>query len=117
MFVASWLRHQAGRAAHRSTNIVLPCGQVGKFSVADLGGLVLWYQIQLLRWPGFIAGAFACGYGIARTIAEFYRVPDAHIGYLGGFLTMGILLSLPMLLAGIAAMVWSSRRSAGAAQP
>ena len=78
---------------------------------------LLSHRYKLLRRPGFIAGAFACGYGIARTIAEFYRVPDAHIGYLGGFLTMGILLSLPMLLAGIAAMVWSSRRSAGAAQP
>ncbi len=78
---------------------------------------LLSHRYKLLRRPGFIAGAFACGYGIARTIAEFYRVPDAHIGYLGGFLTMGILLSLPMILAGIAAMVWSSRRSAGAAQP
>jgi hypothetical protein len=54
MFVASWLRHQAGRAAHRSTNGVLPCGLVGKFSVAGLGGLVLWSQIQLLRWPGSV---------------------------------------------------------------
>ena len=43
---------------------------------------------------------------------SFYRVPDAHIGYLSGFLTMGILLSLPMILAGLAAMIWAARRPA-----
>lgn len=71
---------------------------------------VLSHRFQLLKKPGFLAGAFAFGYGIGRSIAEFYRVPDAHIGYLSGFLTMGILLSLPMILAGLALMIWASRR-------
>ncbi|WP_434056073.1 MAG: prolipoprotein diacylglyceryl transferase [Roseibium sp.] len=74
---------------------------------------LLSHRFQLLKKPGFLAGAFACGYGIGRSIAELYRVPDAHIGYLSGFLTMGILLSLPMILAGLALMIWAARRPDG----
>ncbi|MFD1696342.1 prolipoprotein diacylglyceryl transferase [Roseibium aestuarii] len=84
---------------------------------AGLEGVVLFAVLALLVWrlgklrsPGFLAGAFVCGYGLARSFVEFYRVPDAQIGYLSGFLTMGMLLSLPMILTGIAVMVWSSRR-------
>ena len=46
---------------------------------------LLSHRFELLKKPGFLAGAFAFGYGIGRSIAEFYRVPDAHIGYLSGF--------------------------------
>ncbi|WP_299472845.1 prolipoprotein diacylglyceryl transferase [uncultured Roseibium sp.] len=73
---------------------------------------LLSHRFALLQRPGFLAGAFAFGYGIGRSIAELYRVPDAHIGYLSGFLTMGILLSLPMILAGLALMIWSGTRPA-----
>jgi len=49
-----------------------------------------------------VSGLFLLGYGCFRFMAEFFREPDAHIGYLaGGWLTMGMLLSLPMVLAGI----------------
>jgi phosphatidylglycerol:prolipoprotein diacylglycerol transferase len=52
-----------------------------------------------------VGGAFVCGYGLSRIVVEFFREPDAHIGYLaGGWLTMGMVLSLPMVLAGIWAM-------------
>jgi len=85
---------------------------------AALEGVILFlvlrlpsHRFKLLERPGFLAGAFAFGYGVGRSIAELYRVPDAHIGYLSGFLTMGILLSLPMILGGIALMVWAARRS------
>ncbi|WP_209004673.1 prolipoprotein diacylglyceryl transferase [Roseibium album] len=85
---------------------------------AALEGVVLFlvlrllsHRFKLLEKPGFLAGAFAFGYGVGRSFAELYRVPDAHIGYLSGFLTMGILLSLPMILGGIALMVWAARRS------
>ena len=41
---------------------------------------------------------------------EFFREPDAHIGYLtGGWLTMGMLLSIPMVVLGIAVLVWAYR--------
>ncbi|MTH98161.1 prolipoprotein diacylglyceryl transferase [Roseibium sp. RKSG952] len=69
------------------------------------------HKYQMLQKPGFIAGAFAFGYGIARTFVEFYRVPDAQIGYLGGFLTMGMLLSIPMILIGLGVMIWAARKT------
>jgi phosphatidylglycerol:prolipoprotein diacylglycerol transferase len=50
---------------------------------------------------GAISGLFLVGYGLARILAEFFREPDAQIGYLfGGWLTEGQLLSLPMVLLG-----------------
>lgn len=70
--------------------------------------LVLWilvYGAGKLKTPRFIAGAFVAGYGASRILVEFFREPDAHIGYLaGGWLTMGMVLSLPMVLVGIWAM-------------
>jgi phosphatidylglycerol:prolipoprotein diacylglycerol transferase len=53
-----------------------------------------------LKYPGLIGGIFVGGYGVARIVSEFFREPDAHIGYLTGGLTMGMLLSLPMLAVG-----------------
>ncbi|MDN2567962.1 prolipoprotein diacylglyceryl transferase [Aquibium sp. A9E412] len=79
---------------------------------AALEGLVLFVVLRVLthrrlrlKTPGFVGGAFVAGYGLARITVEFFREPDAHIGYLaGGWLTMGMLLSLPMVLAGLWAM-------------
>ena len=76
---------------------------------AGLEGIVLFLVLLWLVWglkklktPGFVGGAFICGYGLSRIIVEFFRVPDAQIGYLlGGWLTMGMVLSLPMVFAGI----------------
>ena len=56
---------------------------------------------------GLIAGVFLTGYALARTVAELFREPDAHLGFLLGGLTMGQLLSLPMLAAGILLIVRS----------
>lgn len=50
---------------------------------------------------GLLTGIFLCGYGIARIIAEFFREPDAFLGFLQFGATMGQVLSLPMILAGI----------------
>ena len=67
-----------------------------------------------LRNPGFVAGIFGIGYGASRIFVEFFRLPDAHIGYLAfGWLTMGMVLSLPILLAGIALVVWAQSRRNG----
>jgi len=61
-----------------------------------------------LRRPGFTAGAFLVGYGLARSFCELFREPDAgHLFTIGPF-TAGILYSLPMLLAG-----WLIMRAAG----
>ena len=85
---------------------------------ALLEGLLLWIVLRILthryerlRTPGFVGGAFVAGYGASRIFVEFFREPDRHIGYLfGGWLTMGMLLSLPMVLVGVGAMLWASRR-------
>jgi phosphatidylglycerol:prolipoprotein diacylglycerol transferase len=77
---------------------------------AALEGVVLFVVLALLiragwlKRPGFVMGAFAAGYAIARSICELFREPDPQLGFLWGGLTMGTLLSLPLLLAGIALM-------------
>jgi phosphatidylglycerol:prolipoprotein diacylglycerol transferase len=63
-----------------------------------------------LRQPGFVGGAFTAFYGVGRTIAEFFRQPDIQIGFLSGGLTMGMALSIPLIVIGGAVMVWASRR-------
>lgn len=82
---------------------------------AALEGLLLLFVLALLmrfgalKRPGFIVGAFALGYGLARSFAEMFREPDVQLGYLWGGLTMGTLLSLPLMLAGaifIVTAVW-----------
>jgi phosphatidylglycerol:prolipoprotein diacylglycerol transferase len=63
------------------------------------------------RPAGAVSGMFLVGYGFFRFLAEFFREPDAHIGYLaGGWLTMGMLLTLPMIAAGFLLVVLAARR-------
>jgi len=83
---------------------------------AGLEGLVLFTVLALLiragalKRPGLILGAFALGYGIARAICEHFREPDAQLGFLWGGLTMGTLLSLPLMLAGVLLVAAALRR-------
>ena len=89
---------------------------------ALLEGLVLFVFLRILthtlfklKQPGFVAGAMITGYGAARIFVEFFREPDAHIGYLAGnWLTMGMILSLPMVLIGIWAMARATRAAPAA---
>jgi phosphatidylglycerol:prolipoprotein diacylglycerol transferase len=80
---------------------------------AALEGLVLLIVLAVLvrrgalQRPGLIIGCFAAGYAIARTICEYFREPDAQLGFLWGGLTMGMVLSLPMLLVGIAFIIYA----------
>ena len=73
---------------------------------------ILSHRFDMLRKPGFIAGAFAAGYGIARLIGERFRMPDEQIGFLSFGTTMGMQLSLPMIAAGAILMVWAVRKHA-----
>ena len=50
---------------------------------------------------GMLTGIFLCGYAVARITAEYFREPDAFLGFLAFGATMGQILSIPMLLAGI----------------
>ena len=60
----------------------------------------VWKFADGRRRPGLLTGVFCFGYGVARIAGEFFREPDAHLGYLWGPLTMGMLLSVPMLAFG-----------------
>jgi phosphatidylglycerol:prolipoprotein diacylglycerol transferase len=114
-----------GRLSSMPWAIVFPTG--GPFArhpsqlyEAVLEGLVLlsvlaWfiYRRQALKSPGLVTGIFVLGYALSRIFVEFFREPDAQIGYLaGGWLTMGMLLSLPMALAGIWAIARAKRAAA-----
>jgi phosphatidylglycerol:prolipoprotein diacylglycerol transferase len=84
---------------------------------ALLEGVVLFFGIMIiihawkaLRRPGLVGGIFGIGYALARIAVEFVRLPDAQIGYLyGGWLTMGMVLSLPILVAGLLLVLYASR--------
>lgn len=75
---------------------------------------VLIYGFRALKTPGFITGVFVCGYALSRIFVEFFREPDAQLGYLlgTGWLTMGMVLSTPMVLLGIWAMLRARRQAA-----
>ncbi len=70
---------------------------------------LLWSRTGLRERPGALTGALLAGYGVARIIGEFFRQPDAHLGFLAGFATMGQLLSVPMVLAGAWLIARASR--------
>lgn len=64
--------------------------------------IILWVFSSKKRPTMAVSGVFALGYGIFRCIVEFFREPDAHIGYLaGGFLTMGMVLCIPLICIGL----------------
>ena len=74
------------------------------------------------RRPGLLGGLFVLGYAVARIVCEFFREPDAQLGFLfgadveglGGGITMGMLLSVPMGLVGLALFLLAAR---GATRP
>ncbi|MGF1610989.1 MAG: prolipoprotein diacylglyceryl transferase [Kiloniellales bacterium] len=74
--------------------------------------LVLYVLVRLgwLRRTGLLSGCFLIGYAIGRMVSEIFREPDAHLGPIVGPVTMGQLLSLPMLLVGLLIVLWSRRQ-------
>jgi phosphatidylglycerol:prolipoprotein diacylglycerol transferase len=58
---------------------------------------------------GALTGCFLIGYGIARSTGECFREPDAFLGFLFQGLTMGQLLCIPMILAGIGLLIYAYR--------
>jgi phosphatidylglycerol:prolipoprotein diacylglycerol transferase len=71
--------------------------------------LVLGVLVRLgaLKRPGLVTGAAAVGYGLARIFCEFFREPDAQLGFLWGGLTMGMLLCIPLIVAGIGVLAYA----------
>jgi phosphatidylglycerol:prolipoprotein diacylglycerol transferase len=107
-----------GRLSDAPWAVVFPTG--GPFArhpsqlyEAALEGLVLFivlviaiHGFKALKRPGIVTGIFVTGYGLSRILVEFFREPDAQLGYLAGnWLTMGMVLSTPMVALGIWAIL------------
>ena len=84
---------------------------------AALEGVVL---VAILLWavrrgalqrPGLVTGLFTLGYGLARITAEFFREPDPQLGFLFGGATMGMLLSIPLVVLGIVLIASAIRKT------
>ena len=84
---------------------------------AFLEGIVLFTVLAVmvrmgaLKRPGLILGSFIAFYALARITGEMFREPDAQLGFLWGGLTMGMLLSVPMIVAGMILIVLAWRRN------
>jgi phosphatidylglycerol:prolipoprotein diacylglycerol transferase len=83
---------------------------------AGLEGIVLFSVLFVLmqnesvrRRHGLVTGVFLAGYALARIVAEFFREPDAFLGFIAAGTTMGQWLSLPMLIAG-GYFIWRALR-------
>jgi phosphatidylglycerol:prolipoprotein diacylglycerol transferase len=102
-----------GRASDVPWAMVFPHGgpvprHPSQLYQAGLEGLLLFtllawlaYRTRALERPGLLGGVFFAGYGVSRVIVELFREPDAHLGFLVAGATMGQLLSLPLVLAGV----------------
>ena len=71
--------------------------------------LAIMIRMGALKRPGLILGSFIAVYAMARIAGELFREPDPQLGFLWGGLTMGMLLSLPMIVAGIILIVQAWR--------
>lgn len=83
---------------------------------ALLEGVLLFIVLYALsrkcppRPQGTFLGVFLIGYGLCRFLVEFVRQPDAQIGYLwGGWLTMGQVLSAPLVIVGVCVLIYAAR--------
>lgn len=84
---------------------------------ALLEGFILFILLYLLAQSkkirhayGFLFGFFLSWYGFSRFIVEFFREPDAHLGFIVSWVTMGQLLTLPMIISGLGLMIYSYQK-------
>jgi len=107
-----------GRAADVPWAMVFPNGgpmprHPSQLYEAALEGLLLLAALAALmragalKRPGLIIGAFAVVYAFARTASEFFREPDAQLGFLWGGATMGQLLSVPLFAGGVCLIAYA----------
>lgn len=113
-----------GRVTDSAMGMVFPRGgelprHPSQLYEAGLEGLALFLVLLVLAlqpWvrarPGIVSGTFLAGYGLSRAFVEFFREPDAQIGLIGGMISMGQVLSLPMIIAGAGLMIFALFRPA-----
>lgn len=117
-----------GRVTDVPWGIVFPGGgeeprHPSQLYEAALEGLLLFVVLSLLmhkKWvrerAGLTAGVFLAGYGLSRLFVENFREPDWYLGFLAGGLTMGQILCLPMIVAGVGLVAYAVRKG-NAAKP
>ena len=72
---------------------------------------LVWWTASRRPRPGVVSGVFLAGYGALRLVTERFRVPDGHLGFmLMDAVTMGDLLSLPMVIIGVTIIFWATSR-------
>jgi phosphatidylglycerol:prolipoprotein diacylglycerol transferase len=90
------------------------CRHPSQLYEASLEGLLLFTVLWLIsrRFPpkGAIFGAFLVGYGLCRIVVEFFREPDAQIGFIFGTISIGQLLSVPMVVVGAVMLAMAYQR-------
>ncbi len=117
-----------GRTTDVSWGMIFPSGgpeprHPSQLYQACLEGLLLFLLLRLLEVkgfrdrPGFLGGAFLAGYGVARSIGELFRQPDAFLGFLIAGATMGQLLSVPMIMVGVWLMVRAKPQTMAVSRP
>jgi len=111
-----------GRVSYVPWAMVFPAGgplprHPSQLYEAALEGLLMFLILRLmtnhmrsLRFPGLTGGTFLALYGSFRIFAEFFRQPDPQLGFIASFLTMGMILSIPMILAGLGGIAWALAR-------
>lgn len=77
------------------------------FILYTLWSRSVWVRIR----PGFLSGLFLVGYAVMRSVIENFREPDAQLGFLFARITMGQLLTLPMLIGGLIIMLWAVKKA------
>lgn len=108
-----------GRVSEGGIGVVFPAGgplprHPSQLYEAALEGAVLFLILfvvirsdRLRAMPGFTSGVFLAGYGAFRAFVEVFREPDAHLGFIIGHISMGQILSFPMIAAGLGLMVFA----------
>ncbi|MGO4891069.1 prolipoprotein diacylglyceryl transferase [Flavobacterium sp. W21_SRS_FM6] len=74
--------------------------------------IILWLFSSKPRPRGAVSGLFLLGYGAFRFLIEYFREPDQHLGLYHDFISRGQILSLPMIITGLALIVWAYRYNA-----
>ncbi len=114
-----------GRPADVPWAIVFPHGgpvprHPSQLYEAALEGIVLFLIMLVvvrlggLKRPGVAVGIFGIGYGVSRIVAEFFREPDVQLGYLAFGTTMGMWLSVPLVVAGAGLLLYALKRKPAA---
>jgi phosphatidylglycerol---prolipoprotein diacylglyceryl transferase len=72
---------------------------------------ILWLFSRQPRPTGSVSGLFLLCYGSFRFVVEYFREPDQHLGLINGMISRGQILSMPMVIGGLALIIWAYRRT------